>query len=101
MLKGVDFENVEEDLANKSEVLLKDNPVHKKVPVLVHNGWLICESMVILEYIEETWKENAILPKDLYGKAMAHFYCNFGDDKVFHNLCFLCTVGHMVYFVFA
>ncbi|GLT65369.1 hypothetical protein SLA2020_378070 [Shorea laevis] len=62
------------------EVALKLKGV-EKAPVLVHNGKPIAESLVILEYIDDTWQGYPILPKDPYERAAARFWAKFVDDK--------------------
>ncbi|XP_004147763.1 probable glutathione S-transferase [Cucumis sativus] len=83
--KGVSYEYVEQDLRNKSHLLLQMNPIHKKVPVFIHNGKPICESYIILQYIDEVWKDKApnLLPLHPYDRAQAKFWVDFIDKKLY------------------
>lgn len=93
-IKGVEYDYIEEDLRNKSNLLLECNPVHKKVPVLIYQGKPIAESDVILEFIDDVWKDlrYRILPEDPYECAMARFWSKFGLDKVSDFFCLFSQV---------
>lgn len=83
-LKGIEYEYIEEDLSNKSSMLLQYNPMYKKVPVLLHNGKPIIESLVIIEYIEDMWKNDPLLPEQPLERARSRVCAKFVDDKVNH-----------------
>ncbi|KAF8014376.1 hypothetical protein BT93_H0268 [Corymbia citriodora subsp. variegata] len=85
-LKGIAYDTIEEDMLNKSALLLRLNPVHQKVPVLVHGGRVVCESFLILEYIDETWKKCPLLPRDPYDRATARLWASVAEGKLLENV---------------
>uniref|UniRef100_A0A0D9XJD0 Glutathione S-transferase n=1 Tax=Leersia perrieri TaxID=77586 RepID=A0A0D9XJD0_9ORYZ len=87
-LRGeVGYEMVEERFhPRKSDRLLAANPVYGKIPVLVlPDGRAICESAVIVQYVDEAWGggggDGGILPEDPYERAMHRFWTVYIDDK--------------------
>ncbi|MCE3051944.1 Glutathione S-transferase U18 [Datura stramonium] len=82
-IKSVGYDFLEEQFG--SELILKANPVYKKIPVLIHDGKPICESLIIIQYIDEFWTNSgsSILPSHPYDRAIARFWAYYIDDKWF------------------
>ncbi|KAJ8773723.1 hypothetical protein K2173_006373 [Erythroxylum novogranatense] len=91
-VKSVDYEFLQEQFGAKSQLLLESNPVYKKIPVLIHESKPICESLIIVEYIDEVWSSGpSILPTDPYDRAVARFWAVYIDDKWFPAMKGLAT----------
>nr|XP_043608751.1 probable glutathione S-transferase [Erigeron canadensis] len=82
--KGISYEEIlENDIMNgKTELLLKSNPVHKQVPVLLHDDKPIIESTNIVTYIDDFWAAKPLLPPCAYEKSRARFWADYIDRKV-------------------
>ena len=81
--KGVEYETVQIDLQNRPEWLYEKNPIGK-VPVLEEDTFLLPESEVIMEYLEERYPEPALLPADPAARGrirlvIQRFDVNLGD----------------------
>jgi glutathione S-transferase len=80
--KGVPFERIDIDLANKPEWFLKISPLGK-VPVLVvtteRGEVALFESNVICEYIEETQAGPSLHPRDPLVRAEHRAWMEFGS----------------------
>jgi glutathione S-transferase len=63
--KGIPFKLIEIDLQNKPTNFKKISP-YGKVPVLKHGDQRLWESAIINEYLEETFPEPPLLPKDVF-----------------------------------
>ncbi|KAI4328349.1 hypothetical protein L6164_020708 [Bauhinia variegata] len=86
-IKSVKYEFLEETFGSKSQLLLQSNPVYKKIPVLIHGDKPICESLIIVEYVDNVWSSGpSILPSDPYDRATARFWATYIDDKWFPSM---------------
>lgn len=75
--KGVPFERIDIDLADKPTWFLKISPLGK-TPVLLVDDIAIFESAVILEYLEET-QPNPLHPADPLKRAEHRGWIEFGS----------------------
>ncbi len=82
--KGMDFEVIDVDLANKPEDLAVLNP-YNAVPVLVERDLVLLEANIINEYIDERFPHPQLMPADPVMRARARlFLYNFEKDLFDH-----------------
>jgi glutathione S-transferase len=77
--KGVPYESVEIDLSDRPAWIYEKNPAGK-VPILEDEGWVLPESAVIAEHLEERFPEPALLPADPAERAIARLLVFRFDD---------------------
>ena len=77
--KGVEVENVQIDLANRPSWLYDKNP-SGKVPVLEEDGFVLPESVVIMEYLEERYPDPPLLPADPGDRALVWLWIERFDE---------------------
>jgi len=82
--KGMDFEVIDVDLANKTEDLAVLNP-YGSVPVLVERDLVLSEANIINEYIDERFPHPQLMPADPVMRARARLYLyGFEQDLYGH-----------------
>jgi RNA polymerase-associated protein len=78
--KAIEYEVVEIDLADRPAWIYEKNPTGR-VPVIEEDGWVLAESSVIMEYLEERYPEPALLAADPADRALARLRI-FRQDEV-------------------
>jgi glutathione S-transferase len=68
--KDVEFETVEIDLADRPAWLYEKNATGR-VPVLEEGAWVLPESAVIMEFLDQRYPEPPLLPADPAERALA------------------------------
>jgi glutathione S-transferase len=68
--KAIEYEVVEVDLSDRPAWIYEKNPTGR-VPVIEEDGWVLPESVVIMEYLEERYPEPALLAADPADRALA------------------------------
>ena len=104
--KDVEYETVVVDLDDRPAWIYEKNPLGK-VPVLEEGEFVLPESAVIMEYLEERYPEPALLPADAaeralvrlqierFDNALGNAYYAFrrredgGEERLAHCLSFL------------
>ena len=76
--KGVPFTEAEAATHSSDEAILNASPLGK-IPFLTTPQGQLCESQVLLEYIESSWPQPALLPADAFAAAKVRELTTFID----------------------
>jgi len=82
--KRIPYEPVEVDLSNRPGWIYEKNP-SGRVPVLEEDTFVLPESVVIMEYLEERFPDPALLPEDPAARAIERLWIDRFDDRLGHD----------------
>jgi len=77
--KAVEYETIEIDLSDRPAWIYEKNATGR-VPVLEDDAWILPESAVIMEYLEDRYPEPALLAADAAERALARLWIFRHDD---------------------
>jgi glutathione S-transferase len=77
--KDVEYEPIEIDLADRPAWIYEKNSTGR-VPVIEEDGWVLPESAVIMEFLEERYPEPRLLAADAADRALARLWIFRHDD---------------------
>ena len=83
--KGMDFQVIDVDLANKPEDLAVINP-HNTVPVLVVRDLVLEQANIINEYIDERFPHPQLMPADPVMRARARLFLHNFEEQLFNHI---------------
>jgi len=77
--KGIEYETLEIDLNDRPQWIYEKNATGR-VPVVEEDAWILPESSVIMEYLEERYPEPPLLPADPADRGLARVWIFRHDD---------------------
>jgi glutathione S-transferase len=86
--KGLEWQAIRVDLFTSQQydpAYLKLNP-KGVVPTLVHDGVAIIESTLICEYLDDTFPDPPLMPKDAAGRAHMRLWSKYVDEGLFEGV---------------
>ena len=87
--KGLEWESQHIDIVAKLENLepeyIKLNP-NGVVPTLNHDGNIIIESNIIIEYLDDAFPEVSLKPEDSYLRSLMRLWLDIAETRVHKNI---------------
>ncbi|KAH9489973.1 Glutathione S-transferase omega-1 [Bulinus truncatus] len=91
--KGVNYDLVNVDLNKKPDWFFDYNP-YGEVPVILHNGGHVYESLIVAEYIEESFPDPKLYSDDPLVRAHEKIYFNHWTKKGIPAFYSLLKIGY-------
>jgi glutathione S-transferase len=79
--KGLAAEQIEIDLKKKPANFLTLSP-YGRVPLLIHRGFKLWESAIILEYLDEAFPAHPLMPSNPADRAKARLWIDFANSPL-------------------